>query len=345
MKSFLFAIIALHAVVACGPASASEPVRVLSDRTESLLKPLFEVFTRQTGIPVTAVYMDKGLIDRVAGNPTEADVLITKDAELMEIAREKGLLQAHNSGVIQREIDPRFQGPDASYFVDAYRARLIFYARDRVKPEQLSTYADLASPKWKGRLCIRSGYHDYNVALFSQMRVAYGQDRTRAIIQGLRDNLAREPKGNDREQARMIHAGRCDLALMNIYYHPIMMDNAEQRRWAEGLGVFYPDQERDGAFIMRSAVGMTRAQRNVPAAARLMEFLASRDGQSIMTHLTYQFPTNVHVEPSPRIATLGLDQPGIRDGKAKINLVDLASAAQARDAVVKVLNEVRFDKF
>lgn len=337
-------VVALLVVMLSGAVSAAEPVRVLSDRTESLLKPLFETFTKMTGIPVEAVYMDKGLIDRVAGNPTEADVLITKDAELMEIAREKGLLQSHGSGLIRQEIDRRFQGPSSSYFVDAYRARLIFYSKARVKPEELSTYADLAAPKWKGRLCIRSGYHDYNIALFSQMQVAYGPEKTRAAIQGLHDNLAREPKGNDREQAKMIHAGKCDLALMNVYYHPLMMDNPEQRPWAEGIGVFYPDQRQGGAFIMRSAVGLTKASRNVAAATQLMEFMAGRDGQTIMTNLTYQFPTNPGVPPSPKIATLGAEQPGIRDGRFKVNFVDLNTAVKEREAVVKVLNEVRFDK-
>lgn len=139
---YLAAGLAFLALTLSALANAGEPVRVLADRTESLLKPLFETFTKMTGIPVEAVYMDKGLIDRVAGNPTEADVLITKDAELMEIARSKGLLQSHNSDLIRREIDKRFQGPGASYFVDAYRARLIFYAKARVKPEELSTYAD-----------------------------------------------------------------------------------------------------------------------------------------------------------------------------------------------------------
>ncbi|MCU0841980.1 MAG: ABC transporter substrate-binding protein [Thiobacillaceae bacterium] len=338
----MFAVVAHGHVNAAEPAGPT-PIRVLSDRTESHLKPLFEAFTKQTGIPVEAVYMDKGLIDRVAGNPTEADVLITKDAELMEIAREKGFLRPHDSSLIRQEIDKRFQGPGGSYFVDAYRARLIFYARDRVKPEQLSTYADLAAPRWKGRICIRSGYHDYNVALFSQMNVAYGPEKTRALIRGLHDNLAREPKGNDREQAKMIHAGKCDLALMNVYYHPIMMDNPEQRPWAEGIGVFYPDQRQGGAFIMRSAVGMTQAKRNRDAA-RLVEFMASREGQFIMTNLTYQFPTNTHVAPSAKIATLGADQPGVKDGRFRINFVDLTPAAQQREAVVKVLNEVRFDK-
>jgi iron(III) transport system substrate-binding protein len=341
---YLAAGLAFLALTLSTMANANQPVRVLADRTESLLKPLFETFTKMTGIPVEAVYMDKGLIDRVAGNPTEADVLITKDAELMEIARAKGLLQPHNSDLIRREIDKRFQGPGASYFVDAYRARLIFYAKARVKPEELSTYADLASPRWKEKLCIRSGYHDYNIALFSQMSVAYGPEKTRAIIQGLHDNLAREPKGNDREQAKMIHAGKCDLALMNVYYHPLMMDNPEQRPWAEGIGVFYPDQRQGGAFIMRSAVGLTKASRNVAAATQLMEFLAGKDGQNIMTHLTYQFPTNPGVPASPKIATLGAEQPGIRDGKFKVNFVDLNTAVKEREAVVKMLNEVQFDK-
>lgn len=349
MKALLVAGLSLLALLSTPVASAAETaggatIRVLSDRTESHLKPLFDTFTKLTGIGVEAVFMDKGLIDRVAGNPTEADVLITKDAELMEIAREKGFLQPHNSRLIGQEIDKRFQGQGASYFVDAYRARLIFYAKDRVKPGQLSTYVDLASPRWKGKVCIRSGYHDYNVALFSQMNVAYGPDKTRALIRGLHDNLAREPKGNDREQAKMIHAGKCDVALMNVYYHPIMMDNPEQRRWAEGIGVFYPDQKQGGAFIMRSAVGMTKAQRNKDAATRLMEFLAGREGQFIMTNLTYQFPTNTHVTPSPKIATLGADQPGVKDGRFKINFVDLTPAAQQREAVVKILNEVRFDQ-
>jgi iron(III) transport system substrate-binding protein len=343
MRVFFLAM-SLLSLASAGTAFAADAVRVLSDRTESHLKPLFEAFTKSTGIPVEAVFMDKGLIDRVAGNPNEADVLITKDAELMEIARDKGFLQAHDSNLIKQEIGRRFQGPGATFFVDAYRARLIFYSKARVKPGDLSTYADLASPKWKGKLCIRSGYHDYNVALFSQMNVFYGPDKTRTIIQGLHDNLSREPKGNDREQAKMIHAGKCDVALMNVYYHPIMMDNPEQRAWAEGIGVFYPDQRQGGAFIMRSAVGMTKANRNVTGATKLMEFLAGKEGQAMMTSLTYQFPTNVNVAPSPKIATLGADQPDIKDGKFKINFVDLTPAAQAREAVVKVLNEVQFDK-
>lgn len=343
MRCLLLAL-SLLALAHSAAVSAAETVRVLSDRTESHLKPMFDSFTRATGIQVEAVFMDKGLIDRVAGNPTEADVVISKDAELMEIARDKGLLQAYNSGLINKAIDKRFIGPGSSYFVDAYRARVIFYSKARVKPEELSTYADLASPRWKGKLCVRSGYHDYNIALFSQMNVAYGPEQTRAIIQGLHDNLAREPKGNDREQAKTIHAGKCDLALMNVYYHPIMMDNPEQRPWAEGIGVFYPDQSRAGAFIMRSALGLTKAKRNVAAATKLMEYFASDEGQALMSNVTYQFPTNPGVPLNPKLATLGAEQPGVKGGQFKMNFVPLTTAAQQREAVVKVLNEVQFDK-
>jgi iron(III) transport system substrate-binding protein len=340
----LLLVLSLLVLAQSAAVSAAESVRILSDRTESHLKPMFDAFSKATGIQVESVFMDKGLIDRVAGNPTEADVLITKDAELMEIAREKGLLQPFDSSLINRSIDKRFLGPDSSYFVDAYRARVIFYSKARVKPEELSTYADLASPKWKGRLCIRSGYHDYNIALFSQMNVAYGPEQTRVIIQGLHDNLAREPKGNDREQAKSIHAGKCDVALMNVYYQPIMMDNPDQRPWAQGIGVFYPDQHRAGAFIMRSALGLTKANRNVAAATRLMEFFASQEGQALSSNVTYQFPTNPNVALNPKLANLGAEQPGVRGGRFKMNFVPLTTATQEREAVVKVLNEVRFDK-
>lgn len=305
---------------------------------------MFAAFTKATGIPVVAVFMDQGLVDRVAGNPTEADVLITKDAELMELAREKGLLQPFHSEAIGHEIRKDFLGPDSAYFVDAYRARVIFYSTERVKPAELSTYSDLASPKWKGRLCIRSGYHDYNLALFSQMEVAYGADGTRSIMQGLHDNLARAPEGNDRAQAEAIYAGKCDVALMNTYYYLVMMDNPEQKPWADAVSVFYPNQNDSGAFIMRSALGLTTAKPNVKAATQLLEFFAGSQGQTLLANVTYQFPTNKNVPFSPRLQLLGAGQPEVENGRFKMNFVPLAPASKKRETVVKVLNEIQFDQ-
>lgn len=339
----MYTLISTSLLLLAGQAQAASSIKVLSDRTESHLRPMFDAFTASTGIAVEAVFMDQGLVDRVAGNPDEADVLITKDAELIEIARKRGLLQPFASKAITDEIGPSFVGPDAAYFVDAYRARVIFYSKDRVKPSDLSTYADLTSPKWKGRLCIRSGYHDYNLALFSQMSVAYGRAPTAAIINGMHDNLAREPKGNDRAQAQAIYDGKCDVALMNTYYHPLMMDNPEQRPWGEAVRVFYPDQQDGGAFTMRSALGLTTAKRHVAEATRLLEFFAGRQGQDLMGKVTYQYPTNVNVEPSPRIAYLGAEQPGVSGGRFKIRFVPLDAASGEREVVVQMLNAVKFD--
>ena len=338
------ALLLTAASLLAGAVQAAEPVvKVLSDRTESHLKPLFAAFTAETGVAIEAVFMDQGLVDRVAGNPSEADVLITKDAELLEIARQRGLLQPFRSQAIREGIGADFIGPESAYFVDAYRARVIFYSKARVDPAQLSTYADLAAPKWKGRLCIRSGYHDYNIALFSQMSSAYGRPAAAATIAGMHDNLAREPKGNDRAQARAIYEGQCDVALMNTYYHPIMMDNPDQRPWGEAVRVFFPDQQADGAFAMRSAIGLTKANRNPADATRLLEYFAGAAGQSLMGRITYQHPTNVHVAPDPKLATLGAEQPGISDGRFKINFVPLDAASKEREAVVQMLNEVKFD--
>jgi len=322
----------------------SQGVKVLSDRTEAHLKPMFEAFQTKTGIKVEPVFMEQGLINRVEGNPTEADVVITKDAELMEIARDKHLIQPFASAAITDSIAKDFLAPDSSYLVDAYRARVIFYAKDRVKPGQLSTYKDLADPKWKDKICIRSGLHDYNVALFSQMETSYGPAETRQIIEGIHANLAREPKGNDREQAKGIFEGKCDIAMMNTYYHPIMADNPEQKPWADATGVFFPDQQGKGAFIMRSALALTTAKTNVAAATKLLEFFASEEGQTIITNATYQFPTNPKVPFNARLQTLGEGQPEVKNGAFKMNFVPLAQASREREAIVKVLNEVQFDK-
>jgi iron(III) transport system substrate-binding protein len=348
-RSLFFRLACLAATLfvpaALAQQTATPPtIRVLSDRTEAHLKPMFEAFQKASGIRVEAASIDQGLISRVEGNPTEADVLITKDAELMELARAKHLLQPFKSAKISAGIPQQFLGPDSSYFVDAYRARLILYSRERVKPEQLSTYQGLASPQWKGKLCIRSGYHDYNVALFSQMEVAYGPAETRKIIEGLHANLAREPKGGDRDQAKAIFEGKCDVALVNSYYYPIMLDNPEQKPWAEATAVFYPNQRNSGAFIMRSALALTTAKGNVEAATKLLEFFAGSEGQMLLTNTTYQFPTNKAVTFTPHLQALGAGQPGVRDGVFKINFVPLAKAAGEREAVVKVLNEIQFDK-
>lgn len=343
LKGFLRGLALFCPVIAFAATQPASKIKVLTDRTESNLKPLFERFEKTRGVKISAVYMDQGLISRLESRPLEADVVITKDAELLEIAHQKKLLQPFKSGHISSYISEQFRDPQDYYFVDAYRARVIIYAKARVKPSQLSTYADLASPKWKGKLCMRSGFHDYNVSLFSQMAASEGLENTRKIIQGLHDNLARTPVGSDRDQAKAIFEGKCDVGLMNTYYFPLMKDDPSQRPWANAVDIFYPDQKAKGSLIMRSALGLTNSKDHVILATSLLEYFASGEGQALTSQATYQFTTNREVPLHKVLQTLGTGQPEVKNGVYKMNILPLKATANNREDVVKILNGVDFD--
>jgi iron(III) transport system substrate-binding protein len=318
-------------------------LRLISDRTDQgTLRPMLDAFEAKTGAKVEGVFMDQGLVNRLESRPTEADVVITKDAELLELAAQRGLLDAIESPKIKAAIPREFMGRDSQFFVDAYRARLIFYSKARVKPAELSTYEDLASPKWKGRICIRSGSHDYNLALFGQFLASYGDARGRAIVQGIANNLARTPKGNDREQARAIFEGKCDVALMNSYYHPMMAANPEQKAWADAVGVFFPDQAGKGTFIMRSAVAVTKNRTNRDLANQLLEFIASREGQLKVVDATKQYSVLPDVPAHPLMVKLGEEQ-GLVGGRFKMDFIPLAAMVGKREEALRLVNEIKFD--
>jgi iron(III) transport system substrate-binding protein len=318
-------------------------LRVISDRTdEGTLRPILEAYEAKSGAKIEGIFMDQGLVNRLESRPTEAEVVITKDAELLEIATQRGLLDVYKSDSITAAIPPEFLDPAGRYFVEAYRARVIFYSRERVKPSELSTYEDLASPKWKGRICVRSGSHDYNLALFGQFFASYGEAKARAVISGIAANLARTPKGNDREQAKGIFEGKCDVALMNTYYHPMMAANAAQKPWADAVGVFFPNQGDKGTFIMRSAAGLTKSSANRDLAIGLLEFMASKEGQQLMVNRTKQYSVRRDVPVDPLMVKLGAEQ-GLVDGRFKMDFVPLSSLAGKREEVIKLVNEIRFD--
>ncbi len=331
--------------LAIGPDALAQQrvLRLISDRTDQgVLRPILDAFESKSGAKVEGVFMDQGLVNRLESRPTEADVVITKDAELLELAAQRGLLDPIESPKIRSTVPREFMGRDNLFFVDAYRARVIFYSKERVKPSELSTYEDLASPKWRGRICIRSGSHDYNLALFGQFLASYGEARGRAIVQGIANNLARTPKGNDREQARGIFEGKCDVALMNSYYHPLMQSNPEQKAWADAVGVFFPNQAGKGTFIMRSATGLTRSRGNRDLALQLLEFIASREGQQLMVDRTRQWSVLPDVPAHPQMIRLGAEQ-GLTDGRFKMDFVPLAAMVGKREDALRLVNEIKFD--
>ena len=338
----LVALVAMTAI--CSGALAQQRVlRLISDRTDQgTLRPILEAFEARSGAKIEGVFMDQGLVNRLESRPTEADVVITKDAELLEIAAQRGLLDVIGSEKIRAAVPPEFMDPAGRYVVDAYRARVIFYSKARVKPSELSTYEDLADPKWKGRLCIRSGSHDYNLALFGQFYASYGEAQAKSLISGISSNLSRTPKGGDRDQARAIFEGKCDIAVMNTYYHPLMAASEAQKPWADATGVFFPSQGGKGTVIMRSAAGVTKATANRDLAVALIEFMLSKEGQLLMVDRTKQYSVLRDVPVHPLMVKLGAEQ-GLVDGRFKMDFVPLASMAGKREEVIKLVSAIGFD--
>ena len=318
-------------------------IKVLTDRTsDGLMQPLFEAFERDTGIEVDAVFLDEGLVARLESRPTEADVIITKDAELIELAKRKGLLAKLESTAIEKGIPSQFRDKDGEYFVDAYRARGIIVSKDRVKPGAIKDYEDLTKPEWKGKVCTRSGKHDYNIAIFDQMFKSWGEEKSRQVISGIAKNLARAPEGDDREQAKAIMEGVCDVALLNSYYYPKMFEHKSQVKWGQATKYVFPNQAGDGAFIMRSAVALTKSTENRGAARMFAEYIASEKTQRMIVEKTKQYSVLPNVAPHASMVQMGTDQT-VKNGRFKIHFVSLEGMADKRPEVVKFIEDIKYD--
>jgi iron(III) transport system substrate-binding protein len=324
-------------------AKDAKEIRVITDRTESHLKPLFEYYKNKTGIKVKALFVGEGLLPRLRARPTEADVIITKTISVLATAKKKGLLQPFSSSKLRKKLRPQFRDPQNYYITISYRPRVIYYSKDRVKVKELSTYQSLISPKWKGRICIRSGYHSYNLSLFSQMAVTYGIEKTKKFIKGLHANLAQIPKGKDRDQIRAIYEGKCDIAIANSYYMGIMLSRKDQRDWALATKVFFPNQKEKGCFVLRSGAALTKAKRNIKTANKFLEFLIDDDTQKYICYNLYNYSINDKL-PLPDVnKKLGNEQKEVIDGKFKANFVAVDKIEKYRTKIIKILDKINFD--
>lgn len=318
-------------------------IKVITDRTsDGLMQPLFEAFERDTGIEIDAVFLDEGLVARLESRPKEADVIITKDAELIELAKRKGLLAKLESPAIEKSIPAQFRDKDGQYFVDAYRARGIVVSKNRVKPGAITSYEDLTKPEWQGKVCSRSGKHDYNIAVFDQMYKAWGEEKTKKVISGIARNLARAPEGDDREQAKAIMEGVCDVALLNSYYYPKMFEHKSQTKWGQATRYIFPNQSDDGAFIMRSAVALTTSTENRGAARMFAEYMASEKTQRLIVERTKQYSVLPNIAPHASMVQMGADQ-GLKNGRFKMNFVSLEGMADKRPEVIKYVEQIKYD--
>ncbi len=330
-------------LVACSHKEGRAEVRVLTDRTESHLENLFKYYEQERPVKIAVNYVGDSLLTRLKTRPKEADLVVVKNADLLEIAKQKKLLRPFNSQRALGNVPLPFRDRERAYAITSFRARAIFYAKDRVSVKDLRSYSDLMLPKWKGRVCIRSGFHEYNVSWLSQMAVSKGLDQTEKFITGLADNLARPPKGADRDQVRALLEKRCDVAVANSYYMGVMRLRDDQKPWAEASDVFFPDQSGLGTYVIRSGAALTTASKNLKAATEVLDFLTDAFAQHYFSEALFEYPVKPGTPLAPINAELGKRQ-GIEGGAYKINLVSLKEAAKYRDKIIEILARVNFDR-
>ena len=317
-------------------ALAEGEVNIYSARQEQLIKPLLDKFTEQSGITVNLITgKDDALLERLRleGENSPADLLLTADVGRLYRAVAMGLAQAVDSSTLEENIPAHLRDPDKQWFGLTYRARPVFYVRDKVKPEELSTYEDLADPKWKGRICIRSSDNIYNQSMLGSMIAADGAEGAKTWAAGLVANLARPPEGGDRDQIKAAAAGQCDLAIANTYYYGQMLagDDAEQKAAAEKVAIFWPNQQDRGTHVNVSGAVLTKAATHREEAVKLLEFLVSDEAQQWYAEVNQEYPVKPGIKPSALLQTWG---------EFKADSVNLAELGKNNAEAVKIMDSV-----
>lgn len=314
-------------------------VNVYTTREPGLVEELFDAFTAETGIAVNTVFIDQGIAERVAaeGAGSPADLLMVVDYGQLIDLRDRGLTQATLSPVLDEAIPANLRDPDGHWYALSLRARVIYASADRVDQESL-TYEDLADPEWEGRVCIRSGQHPYNTSLFAAYIAKHGVEAAEAYLTALRDNLARTPGGGDRDGARDILAGICDLAVGNSYYVGLMRSGAggeEQVAWGDAIRVIMPTFDDGlGTHVNISGAGLAANAPNRDNAIALLEYLVSEGAQELYAAANFEYPVRQGVAADPIIAALG---------ELTVDPTPITEIASHREEASRLVDVVGFD--
>jgi iron(III) transport system substrate-binding protein len=316
-----------------GPALAAGEVNIYSYRQEVLIRPLLEEFTKTTGIKVNIVYVKDAGIERLKaeGKASPADAVLTVDVANLVQLDEAGLLQPVKSATIEKNIPAQYRDPAGKWFGLSVRARIVVYNPAKVKKEDLSTYEDLADPKWAKRICVRSSGHTYNLALTSSIMAADGPAKAQEWANGFAKNLARNPTGGDRDQIQAVAAGVCDLGIVNTYYLAGMLAGKDeaQKKAAQAVKPFFPNQANRGTHVNISGAAVTASAKNKDNAVKLIEFLSSEAAQKIYADKVQEYPVKAGIEPSEIL--LGF-------GSFKADALPLAKLGQLRAEALKIVD-------
>ena len=329
-------VAAVMTLGAVGVVQADGEVNVYSYRQPFLIKPMFDLFTRETGIEVNTVFAKKGLVERLEneGANSPADLIFTVDIGRLDGAVTAGVTQTVQSDLLNKNIPAEFRDPEGHWFGLTNRARLIVTSKDRMSPGDITTYEDLADPKFKGKICTRSGKHDYMVALTASVISHAGEEAATQWLTGLKDNLARKPEGNDRAQVKAISEGLCDIAIFNSYYMGAMLSDEEQSQWASSVDIVFPNQDNRGTHMNISGMSLTSSAPNKDNAIKLMEFLSSDLAQQMYAEQNNEYPVNKGIDASALVRSWG---------EFKYDPLPLAEIAKHRVTATKMADKVDYD--
>ena len=332
IKKFIYVTLLM---LGAAPVFGSE-INIYSYRQPFLIQPLTDAFTEQTGIKVNVAYLRKGMIERMKaeGKRSPADVVLTVDISRLAAVVEANLTQPVLNKTLEKNIPTIYRDPDNHWFGLTTRARIIYASKDKVPDGEVTTYENLADPKWKGRICTRSGTNAYTVALTSAIIHHHGAEKAEEWLRSVKNNLARKPQGNDRAQVKAIWAGECDISIGNTYYMGKMLKDPEQKAWADSVRIVFPVFENGGTHVNISGIALAKYSPNKENAVKLMEFLSSPEAQKIYAFANFEYPIAPNAEPAELVKNWGTFTPD------DVNLMDLA---KLRSTALKLTEIVDFD--
>jgi iron(III) transport system substrate-binding protein len=330
-------VAAMMGALAAGPAGA-QSLNLYTTREPGLMQPLIDAFTRSSGIKVASIFVRDGLAERVAaeGVRSPADVLMTVDiGNLLDLV-EKGLTQPLRSPVLEAAIPANLRGASGEWFALSLRARVIYAAKELALSS--FSYEQLADPAWRGKVCIRAGQHPYNTALIAAYLVHHGEAKTEAWLRGLKANLGRTATGGDRDVARDILGGICDVGVGNSYYVGLMRSGRggpEQQQWGAAIKVILPTFEGGGTHVNVSGASIAKHAPNRAAAVAFLEYLVSDEAQRLYAEADFEYPVKTTAAAHPLIAALGT---------LTVDSISLTEIARNRTTASKLVDKVGLDR-
>ncbi|MFT6152802.1 MAG: iron(III) transport system substrate-binding protein [Bermanella sp.] len=316
--------------------SVAETVNVYSYRQPFLIAPILDSFTKDTGIKTKVIFAKKGLIQRIKreGKLSPADVVLTSNFSKLLQLKSDGITQTFSSeGAISENVPAKFRDSEAHWVALTKRVRNIYSSKERLGKINIS-YEELASDKFKGKICTRSGKHPYNLGLIASLIAHNGEAEAKAWLTAVKGNLARKPQGNDRAQVKAIKEGLCDVSLGNSYYYGKMFSDSKQVAWANAVEINFPNQNNRGSHINVSGAAIAKYAPNKKAAQALLEYLTTNKAQSLYAELNMEYPVKNGVAPSALVGSWG---------QFKEDDISLEVLADNIKTALKLTDQTKFD--